>query len=70
VVVERLDQRDGSPCIAKVDEPSVVGKGESSGRQIAAPGRLDWTHSEGHSLLSAYAGDSESTVDPWAVSDT
>ena len=34
-MVERLDQRDGSPRIAKVDEPSVVGKGESSGRQIA-----------------------------------
>ena len=25
-MVERLDQRDGSPRIAKVDEPSVVGK--------------------------------------------
>lgn len=35
-----------------------------------APGRLDWIFSEGLSLLSAYAGDSESTVDPWAVSDT
>jgi hypothetical protein len=35
-----------------------------------APGRLDWTYSEGLSLLSAYAGDSESTVDPWAASDT
>lgn len=34
VVVEGLDQRDGSPRIAKVDEPSVVGKGESSGRRL------------------------------------